>query len=140
MNNKKEFLYEFLEISNRHIDRDVKKEIFTEKMEENEKLINYRSWKPEIKIRERNKNKFNFKSPFSSNSIELDVYTSLKRKLQLGVQLNENNYNTFIKLKQKFENNDDLLIGISSYSLAVSKNNSASSLSSKHHLYAYGVK
>lgn len=62
MNNKKEFLYEFLEISNRHIDRDVKKEIFTEKMEENEKLINYRSWKPEIKIRERNKNKFKGKT------------------------------------------------------------------------------
>lgn len=61
MNNKKEILYEFLEISNRHIDRDVKKEVFTKKIEENEKFINYGSWKSEIKIRkirEGKKNKF----------------------------------------------------------------------------------
>lgn len=68
-------------------------------------------------------NKFNFKSPFSSNSIELDIYTTLKRKLQLGVQLSENDYNRFIKLKQKFENNDDLLIGESNHEQMINLNN-----------------
>ena len=59
--NKKEISYDFLEISNRCINRAVKEETFTKKIKKAGKKTNYSSAKYKLEIKKESKNRFNKK-------------------------------------------------------------------------------